>query len=133
MIKDDIHLNFAVLNKDKKFFHAFIYAWKGIQHFFTHDRNGRIHLGAALASIFAGFIFKISVIEWVILFLCIALVIAFEMINAAIEKLCDVVHKEFHPAIKIIKDISAGAVLFVSIISAAAGLIIFIPKIISLL
>jgi diacylglycerol kinase len=133
MTKDSVHVNISVLNKQQKFFKAFVYAWKGIQYFFLYDRNGRIHLGTAIATVMAGFIFKVSGIEWIVLLLCIALVVACEMMNAAIEKLCDVMHKEFHPAIKIIKDISAGAVLFVSIISAAAGLIIFIPKIISLL
>lgn len=121
------------LNNNHKFLKAFTYAWKGVQHFFLYDRNGRFHLGAAIATVMAGFVLKISSIEWLVLLLCIALVIVCEMINAAIEKLCDLVHKEFHPAIKIIKDISAGAVLFVSMISAAAGLIIFIPKIITLL
>ena len=132
-MKDGIQVNIVALNKQQKFFKAFVHAWKGIEHFFQHDRNGRIHLGAALASIFAGFIFKISAIEWAIILVCIALVVAFEMLNAAIEKLCDVVHKEFHPAIKVIKDVSAGAVLWVSIISAIIGAIIFIPKIIELL
>ena len=132
-MKDSIQVNIVALNKQQKFFKAFVHAWKGIEHFFQHDRNGRIHLGAALASIFAGFIFKISAIEWAIILVCIALVVAFEMLNAAIEKLCDVVHKEFHPAIKVIKDVSAGAVLWVSIISAIIGAIIFIPKIIDLL
>ena len=132
-MKDGIQVNIVALNKEQKFFKAFAHAWKGIEHFFQHDRNGRIHLGAALASIFAGFIFKISAIEWVVILMCIALVVAFEMLNAAIEKLCDVVHKEFHPAIKVIKDVSAGAVLWVSIISAIIGAIIFIPKIIDLL
>ena len=133
MIKEGIQRNIVALNKQQKIFKAFFHAWKGIQHFFTHDRNGRIHLGAALASVFAGFSFKISAIEWVLILMCIALVVAFEMLNAAIEKLCDVVHKEFHPVIKIIKDVSAGAVLWVSIISAIIGAIIFIPKIIDLL
>jgi len=132
-MKDGIQGNIVALNKQQKIFKAFFHAWKGIQHFFTHDRNGRIHLGAALASFFAGFAFKISAIEWVVILMCIALVVAFEMLNAAIEKLCDVVHKEFHPAIKVIKDVSAGAVLWVSIISAIIGAIIFIPKIIDLL
>ena len=94
------------LLKENTFFKAFIYAWKGIQHFFLYDRNGRIHLGAAIATIMAGFIFKVSGVEWLVLLLCIAFVISCEMINAAIEKLCDVVHKEFHPVIKIIKDMS---------------------------
>jgi diacylglycerol kinase len=133
MTKEGIHINIVVMNKEQSFFKTFYNAWKGIQQFFLHDRNGRIHLGAALATLMAGFILHASVTEWVVLLLCIAAVIAMEMINAAVEKLCDMVHKEFHLTIKIIKDISAGAVLWVSVISAVIGAVIFIPKIISLL
>jgi len=132
MIKEHISIDMPRGN-EQKFFKAFVYAWKGIQHFFLYDRNGRIHLGASVAVVLAGFAFKISNIEWLLLLLCIGLVISFEMINAAIEKLCDVVHKDFHPTIKVIKDVSAGAVLWVSIISALVGVIIFFPKIIELL
>ena len=133
MTKEGIHINIIVMNKEQSFFKTFYNAWKGIQQFFLHDRNGRIHLGAALATVMAGFILDASVAEWVVLLLCIAAVIAMEMINAAVEKLCDMVHKDFHPTIKIIKDISAGAVLWVSVISAVIGAVIFIPKIIELL
>ena len=133
MTKEGIHINIIVMNKEQSFFKTFYNAWKGIQQFFLHDRNGRIHLGAALATVMAGFILDASVAEWVVLLLCIAAVIAMEMINAAVEKLCDMVHKDFHPNIKIIKDISAGAVLWVSVISAVIGAVIFIPKIIELL
>jgi diacylglycerol kinase len=52
------------------------------------------------------------------------------MINTAIEKLCDVVHKDFHPQIKIIKDMAAGAVLIAAISSLITGVVIFVPKII---
>jgi diacylglycerol kinase len=61
---------------------------------------------------------------------CIAFVISMEMLNTAIEKLCDVVHKELHPDIKRVKDIAAGAVLVSAIFSLMTGLIIFLPKII---
>ncbi|MFM2326878.1 MAG: hypothetical protein RIR31_1080, partial [Bacteroidota bacterium] len=50
--------------------------------------------------------------------------------NTAIEKLCDIVHKDFHPQIKIIKDMAAGAVLIAAISSLITGVIIFVPKII---
>lgn len=133
MTKDGMHINIIVMNKEQSLLKAFYNAWKGIQHFFLYDRNGRIHLGAAIATVLAGFILKVSSIEWVALLICIAVVIALEMINAAIEKLCDMVHKDYHPAIKIIKDMSAGAVLWVSVISVVIGTIIFLPKIIELL
>lgn len=133
MTKDGIHINIIVMNKEQSLWKAFYNAWKGIQHFFLHDRNGRIHLGAAIAAVLAGFILKVTAIEWVVLLICIAAVIALEMINAAIEKLCDLVHKDYHPTIKIIKDISAGAVMLAAVISVVIGTIIFFPKIIDLL
>ncbi|HEX8677053.1 MAG TPA: diacylglycerol kinase, partial [Segetibacter sp.] len=38
-------------------------------------------------------------------------------------------HPKYHPAVKVIKDISAGAVLWVSVSSCIVGFIIFLPKI----
>jgi undecaprenol kinase/diacylglycerol kinase (ATP) len=133
MTKENIHINSIVMNKEQSLFKAFYHAWKGIQQFFLYDRNGRIHLGAAIAAVMMGFILPVSNVEWIVLLVCIAAVIALEMINAAIEKLCDMVHEAYHPMIRIIKDISAGAVLWVSMVSAVIAAIIFIPKIMELL
>lgn len=133
MTKDGIHINIIVVHKEQSLWKAFYNAWKGIQHFFLHDRNGRIHLGAAIAIVLAAFILKVSSFEWIVLLICIAAVIALEMINAAIEKLCDLVHKDYHPAIKIIKDISAASVMLAAAVSIVIGAIIFLPKIIELL
>ena len=50
-----------------------------------------------------------------------------EMLNSAIEKLCDVVEPNKHTQIKIVKDISAAAVLLASIFSVVVGIIILGP------
>jgi diacylglycerol kinase len=110
-----------------------INAFNGIQHFFKAERNGKIQGGIAIFAVLAGFYVKLSSFEWIIILLCIGAVLALEMINSALEQLCNLVHSEYHPVIKIIKDVAAGAVLSVSIISAVIGLIIFIPKILPLL
>jgi len=133
MIKDSIHINIRVMNKEPNLLSAFRHAFNGIKQFFITDRNGKLHLAVALIVTAMAFILHVSATEWIILLMCIALVIGLEMINAAIEKLCDLVHKDFHPSIKFIKDVSAAAVLWASIISAVIGSIIFIPKIIVLL
>jgi diacylglycerol kinase len=78
-------------------------------------------------------VLKISAIEWIAVGFCIAFVITMEMLNTAIEKLCDVVHKEMHPGIKKVKDIAAGAVLVAAFFSAITGAVIFLPKIINLI
>jgi diacylglycerol kinase (ATP) len=52
-----------------------------------------------------------------------------EGVNTAIEKLSDYVQPEHDPRIGRIKDISAGAVMIVSLLASIIGLIIYIPKI----
>jgi diacylglycerol kinase len=53
--------------------------------------------------------------------------------NSALEHLSDFTCKqEIHPAIKKVKDISAAAVLLTAVAALAVGLVIFLPKIISL-
>jgi len=112
---------------------TFVNAFNGIQYFFKNERNGKIQLFVSFLVMLTGFYFRLPTIEWVFIFLCIGAVLAMEMLNSALEHLCNMVHHDYHPAIKIIKDISAGAVLFTSIISVLIGFIIFLPKILSLL
>src|SRR6266542_5055080 len=132
MIKHIYKIKF-VMNSEHNLSMAFYHAFKGMQNFFLRERNGKIQLFIACTIVAAAFAFEISPMEWVIVLFCIGLVLALEMINSAIEMLCDFVHRYFHPDIKIVKDISAAAVLWASIISTSIGCIIFIPKIIALL
>lgn len=109
---------------------SFEFAVNGIKQCFISEPNFRMHFGlAVIAMIFAAF-FQVSIAEWVVVGFCIAFVIVMEMLNTAIEKLCDVVHPDIHPGIKKVKDIAAGAVLVAAVFSVITGLIIFVPKII---
>lgn len=108
----------------KKFRSAFL----GIKDLILYDQAIRIHLAIALIVCVAGWFFNISVIEWLVIVLCIGIVFVAEAFNSAIEKLCDLVEGHYNSRIKTIKDISAGSVLIAAIISAIAGLIIFLPK-----
>jgi diacylglycerol kinase len=123
----------TIMSKPQPLFKAFYHAFKGMQYFFFNDRNGKIHLTSTIAVIIISFVMGLSATEWALILLCIAVVMALEMMNAALEKLCDLVHKEYHPFIKITKDVSAAAVLWAAIISVVIASIIFIPKIILLL
>jgi diacylglycerol kinase len=111
---------------------GFRFAFKGLRLFFSSERNGRIQGIIALLVIGAGFFFSVSPLEWLAVLLCIAAVLCLEMVNSAIEKVCNLISMEYHPEIKIIKDISAAAVLLASIVSAICAAIIFIPYIIKL-
>jgi diacylglycerol kinase len=112
---------------------TFSTAFNGIRYFFKTERNGKIQLAVAAFTLLFAFYLQVSATDWIFILLCIAAVIGLEMMNSALEHLCNHVHKDYHPSIKIIKDVAAGAVLFVSIVSTIVGLVIFIPKIFSLL
>lgn len=108
---------------------AFRYAGIGVWRLFRRESHAKIHLVAAILVIAAGFIFKVSALEWCLLLLCIGGVFAAEGFNTAIEALADKVCREKDPLIGAAKDVAAGAVLLFVLASVAVGLIVFIPKI----
>lgn len=110
---------------------SFKYAFNGLKLFFRDDHNGRIHLFAALIAIAVSWLLHISTLEWLAILTVITAVIVTEIINASIEKLADVVSSSYHPKIKIVKDLAAGAVLMTAFLALAVGGIIFIPKLLA--
>lgn len=104
---------------------SFYYAVRGIVDAIRSERNLRFHLVIAnLIAVFAYF-YGISRLEWMMLLTCIALVIAAELINTAIERTVDTATKEIKPEARIAKDAAAGAVLVLAVLSAIIGFYIF--------
>lgn len=117
----------------KRFFKSWGFAFDGLIYFFKNEKNGQLELVAAIIAIVLGFYFTISPTEWFAILLCIGGVLALEMLNSSLEKLCDHLHPEKHNNIKIVKDIAAAAVTIFSIISLVIGLIVFLPRLTSIL
>ena len=112
----------------KSFGHAFDGIFAGLE-----ERNMKIHCTMAALVAFFGLILHISVTEWCICFVLFGLIMGLELVNTAIEALCDLVTQEYKPLAKRAKDTAAGAVLIASIMAATAGLIIFIPRLLYVL
>ena len=110
-----------------KFLPAFRFAARGILMFFRSERNGAIQLIVAVATMMAGVFLHISVTDWIHVVMCIGAVFAAEMLNTAVEKICDLVKPEQDPRVRDIKDLAAGAVLVTALASAAIGGMIFLP------
>jgi len=115
----------------KKRKNAFKAAFAGLYQAFKSEAHLKLHLIIAVLVIAAGFYFSISKTEWFAVGICIALVIALELINSAIEKMCDLYSKEYDVRIKYIKDVAAAAVLVASIFAAIVGVVIFLPYILA--
>jgi diacylglycerol kinase len=117
----------------KKCIKSFSYALSGLQHALIHEQNFRIEIFFAAIVIGFSFVFAISKMEWLVVIINIAAVLMAELFNTAIENLCNMVHKQIHPSIKIIKDVSAAAVVITALCAFVCGLLIFLPIIINLL
>lgn len=73
------------------------------------------------------FLFKVSLFEKLILILIITFVMTLELINSRIERILDIFQPNHDPRVKIIKDISAGAVLLACLGALVIGILIFWP------
>lgn len=111
---------------------SFKYAFQGIVDLIKSTPNAQIHLFLACVTIIAGFYFHISLQEWCMLTLTIALVLAAEAFNTSIEYLTDLVSPDYHELAGKTKDAAAGGVLLCAIGAAIIGIIIFLPKFIAL-
>src|SRR5258708_2143349 len=107
---------------------SFTYAGAGIFQFLRREHNARIHLVATIGAAIAAGTLKVSHLKAVALVSVIGLVWVTEMLNTCLERTADLISKEEHPEIKIIKDLAAGAVLVAAITAVIIGSIIFIPK-----
>ena len=111
---------------------SFGFAFSGIRTTIKGERNIKIHIGVSIIVICMGTWLSLSMVEWLFIVLAIGGMLSLEMLNSAIERVVDLVTADYHPLAKDAKDIAAGAVLLYAIMSVIIGLIIFLPKIITL-
>ncbi len=112
---------------------SFSYAWTGIKSAFREEPNFRIHAAAASLAIILGLYFHLSRTEWLVICLTIASVVGLELVNTAIEALVNLISPQIHPLAQLAKDTCAAAVLVGSISAVIVGLLIFVPKIATLI
>lgn len=112
----------------RKFLKSFLYAFRGIREVFFQEQNFKVHCLMGLLALLLGWLLKISGVEWCFLLVVIALVLAAEMLNTALEQLCNLTQPNPDETVRIIKDISAGMVLVCAIGALGVGVVIFLPK-----
>ena len=109
------------------------YAMQGILFAARSQRNFRIHLAAAAGVLAAGVAFQFSRLELILLILTVSLVIVGELFNTALEFLLNLMEARSHPAVRAVKDIAAGAVFMTVVGSVAAGILLFGPRLLTIL
>lgn len=124
----------SLKSKDKRTFKGSVKnCLDGISYVTKSEKNFKREIALGIIALTLSYILKIDKIEFIIILTMICLVLTTEIINTAIERTVDLVTKEYHELARIAKDVSAGSVLVTSIFALIIGIIIFIPKIITLL
>ncbi|MDD5680681.1 MAG: diacylglycerol kinase [Candidatus Omnitrophica bacterium] len=105
----------------KKFIESCNCAIEGLIYVLKTQRNMRIHFLFSVVILLAAIYLNVGHVDLLIVIFTMAFVLVAEIINTAIEFTVDLTTNTVNPVARIIKDISAGAVL----LSACAALVIF--------
>lgn len=106
----------------RKVLQSFNWAMNGLHAAWREEVNFRIEVILALSVIVGGVYLGFSKLEWVIIIECIVAVLTAELVNTAVEDLCNRVEPNTDPVIGKIKDIMGG---FVFVVVLGAGIIGF--------
>ncbi len=120
--------------KQQGFSNTFKNARKGVRIVLRSEVNIRVHFCIAMAVLAVAIVLNFSIEKMCILLLTIAFVIVTEMLNSAVEFSLDAVfHNKYSRLVGMAKDISAGAVMFASVIAIVIGILLFGSEILKLL
>ena len=104
---------------------SFKNAFRGIFLMIKSERNFQLELLAFIVNLFLIFYLKLSSIDTILILIVSFGVLATEILNTAIEKICDIIQPDFDKRIGFIKDISAGAVTLMAILSVIVGILVY--------
>ncbi len=121
------------MNRRKQFINSLGHAIEGFRYLYRTQNNVRIHFIITLAIIILSMLLRISLVEWGLIILTMALVWITESFNTVYERLFDLVDPTINPIVKIGKDVSAAAVLISAIVSIIIGILIFIPRVLEII
>ncbi len=106
---------------------SFGFALAGLGYAIRQEGNARVHLLATVLVVAAGLGLGVSRLEWAALAAAIGLVWVAELLNTALEILCDYVEPEKAEPIRRAKDVAAAGVLVAALAAAGIGALVFWP------
>jgi diacylglycerol kinase (ATP) len=109
---------------------AFRYAFAGLGHLLRTQVNFRVELAIGLVVIAAGVWARLERWEWALLTLTIALVLAVEALNTAIEDAVTLASPNVDPRAMVAKDAAAAGVLIAAAASIVVGVVVFGPRLV---
>ena len=102
------------------------YSLEGLLNYFKNETSAIRLLIAWVIQITLMILLKPEVFEIMIIVICMTLILSIELINTAIEAICDLVSPEYNKFVKIAKDSASAATYIFSWITGFISLYIFL-------
>ena len=110
-----------------RFARGFVYAYNGIRAAIREERNFRFHLCAAFYAFLAAFWAELAPVEVALVAVCVAAVLALELVNSAIERAVDKPDTTHWWTAGAAKDMAAGAVLVMALGTLVVAVCLLVP------
>ncbi|MFW6336755.1 MAG: diacylglycerol kinase family protein [Phycisphaeraceae bacterium] len=101
-------------------------AGRGLWHVLCSEPHAQIHAAATVVVVALCLWLEIEAWRWAAVLLAIGLVWVAELLNSALERMCDAVHPEPHSLIGRAKDAAAAAVLVASVVAVGVGVVVLV-------
>lgn len=109
------------------------YSMQGYAHFYKYERSAILHLIVAVLIILGSLSLDMTRVEWLFMIFILLTMLAIELLNTAIEAVCDLVSPQYNKYVKIAKDTASAATFSIALALVAALVIIYVPKIMNIL
>ncbi|MDY3617528.1 diacylglycerol kinase family protein [Agathobaculum sp.] len=112
----------------RKLHESFQHAFRGLGLCIHGERNFRVHMVAAFYVTIFALMGRASAVEGAILCVCFGLTMGAELMNTAIERLCDKQASGYDGMVRNAKDIAAAGVFVCALACVAVGLCLFLGR-----
>jgi len=112
--------------------HKFSDAFRGLSRAVRSQSSFAVHLAVAAVVVALAAALQVSAVEWCLLVGAIAVVLAAEIFNSAVESLARALGPAWNPRVRDALDMASAAVLVAACGAAVVGLIVFCSRLLTL-
>lgn len=107
---------------------VFKYSINGIRCYAKDGKSVILYSIGAIFEILLLILIKASLVEWLIIIFLLGSILAVELLNTAIEAVCDLITKEYNPFVKMAKDCGSAATFVLFVAAIIVNLILIITN-----
>ena len=107
-------------------------ALSGLRFYAKDGKSIIIYVACFIIEVILGFVYHIDGKEWILILCILAFILSIELINTAIESVCDLITKDYNIYVKKAKDCACAATFAIFIVAVILNIIIFYPKVVAL-